>query len=125
MLLRKKLEPGVETWVEEGRGVGKTVGEGMERELERMWLYGGGLVAMKEKERGEREEERGSLWEELEGESDEDEDEEMEDVEVEGEGKSVNEKAAKDAAVGGKPDPTKPARTVEQMARFMAAGVMP
>lgn len=121
-LLRKKLEPKVEAWVDEGRAVGKEAndnGEGKDSEgkdtMEADWYQAAGWTAGKAQKFMDESEGRKEEMKE------EEEEEEREDGDVEMDGSMVA--VAEDA--GGKADGGRPEMTVAQMARYMNTGIMP
>ena len=118
-LLRKKLEPNVESWVDEGRAVGKEAVEEekmKDEDLEKEWYQAAAWTAGEAKKFMEECEARGEDLDDEEV-SDEDEDVEM--------GGQAEDKQREEEAVGGKAEPGRPEMSVAQMARFMNTGIMP
>jgi mediator of RNA polymerase II transcription subunit 8 len=100
-LLRKKLEPQVETWVEEGRAIQEGAADSKEEDVEELWVWGkewigqrvvtyiqeeaGDNYTVEERERGIENVNTGlrRKFDEESEDEEEDEDKEMEDVGVE------------------------------------------
>jgi mediator of RNA polymerase II transcription subunit 8 len=133
-LLRKKLEPGVESWVEEGRAIQSTMDE--EGDLPGTWQAASDFIGERiaraarthrreiytteEKELGIENVNTGlkkpmKLGDDEESGSDEDEDEDMDDEESESDSKSKEAEKKFDG----------PARNLDEIVRFMTTGLTP
>ncbi|KFZ17853.1 hypothetical protein V501_01509 [Pseudogymnoascus sp. VKM F-4519 (FW-2642)] len=114
-LLRKKLEPSAESWVEEGRALGKTenVGGGQDEDLDELWSFAKDYVLPQVAKAAQLS--RSSL-DDIYAESDEEEEEEEE----EGEEEDGEKKHA--YGDGGSRNPAGISRDLNAITRFMTTG---
>ncbi|KFY25847.1 hypothetical protein V491_01573 [Pseudogymnoascus sp. VKM F-3775] len=116
-LLRKKLEPSAESWVEEGRALGKTknVGAGQNEDLDELWSFAKEYVLPQVAKAAQLS--RSSL-DDIYAESDEEEEEEEEEEDGEGaEKKHVY-------GDGGSRNPAGVSRDLNAITRFMTTGTV-
>ncbi|KFY76554.1 hypothetical protein V499_03845 [Pseudogymnoascus sp. VKM F-103] len=114
-LLRKKLEPSAESWVEEGRALGKTenVGGGQDEDLDELWSFAKDYVLPQVAKAAQLS--RSSL-DDIYAESDEEEEEEEEEGDEEG---GEKKHAYGD---GGSRNPAGISRDLNAITRFMTTG---
>jgi len=120
-LLRKKLEPNVETWVEEGRALGSQKAEGRdagEEDLDELWNFAKAYVtpAVAKAAQGSRD-----MLDDIYNESSEEEEEEEE---KEGEAGEQVVAGGHVYGDGGKGNPEGLKRDLDAIARFMTTGVV-
>jgi hypothetical protein len=113
--LRKKLEPSAESWVEEGRALGKTenAGAGQDEDLDELWSFAKDYVLPQVAKAAQLS--RSSL-DDIYAESDEEDEEEEEEGEEGGEGK------AHAFGDGGSRNPSGVSRDLNAITRFMTTG---